>query len=395
MMDWQRRRHPEDVPTPIAVALSDFCRRAKAPAPAAVVREALSLLPEEDDVRVKALADEEPPASPLGPFAVVDVVRGAKPALAAQRQQTGYYEMARAIAEERAQRPPPRVFAPVHERVVPVPPVEAPRPKKATRPKGPTLAERIAPTKRAAGAPRQPRVPVKASPPATSFLPRRNLPAPRGRFTRVDPSRASFHALLKPDGRDLLTALVEQVPHRVALWRALAQGYLGRAGAELTLNDVMALLDRHTLRERLQAKERDALLAAVIEHRGAFGKAARALGLRPKEFDGLLEELRIAREAKEIKERAIREVLAPHNLAGRLALAFKGRYLEELGIEEQFRKRLHAELAALVKEARNEVSSAPALVEWIARRYALDAERLRRALDLLGLLEAPWTPVTE
>ncbi|NPC87307.1 hypothetical protein HPC49_55175, partial [Pyxidicoccus fallax] len=89
---WQRRRQPDDVPTPVAVAVSDFCRRAKSPAPAPEVREALALLAEDDDFRVRALTDGEPEASPLGPFAVVDVLRGTAPSLAAQRQACGFYD---------------------------------------------------------------------------------------------------------------------------------------------------------------------------------------------------------------------------------------------------------------------------------------------------------------
>jgi hypothetical protein len=42
MMDWHRKRHPDDVPTPVAVAVSDFCRRARVPAPPALVRDALA-----------------------------------------------------------------------------------------------------------------------------------------------------------------------------------------------------------------------------------------------------------------------------------------------------------------------------------------------------------------
>jgi putative FmdB family regulatory protein len=284
MIDWQRRRHPEDVPTPVAVALSDFCRRARAPATAAVVREALALLEEADDFRVRELTDAEPPASPLGPFAVVDLVRGTPPELAAQRQQTGYYDMVRALAEERARSVPPPVTAPPPQRVVPFPAAEPKRASrdeepggKKRRSKGPTIAEKIAPRRRVAGEPR----PTPAAPPtqvpASSFLPRRNLPAPRGRFIRVDPSRASFHALLRPEGAGVLAALVDQVPHRYALLRTLARSYLGRRGGELTLDDVEGLLDKHGLRERLEAKERDALRAA----RSAFSNPHSPLRRRP------------------------------------------------------------------------------------------------------------------
>lgn len=395
MIDWQRHRLPEDVPTPVAVAVSDFCRRAKAPAPAAVVREALALLEEADDFRVRELTDAEPPASPLGPFAVIDLVRGTAPELAAQRQQTGYYDMVRDMAEERARSAPLPVSAPAPERVVPFPAAEPRRPprddekrgKKQRKAKGPTIAEKIAPKRRAAGEPR----PAPAAPsehvPATSFLPKRNLPAPRGRYTRIDPSRASIHALLKPEGLDVVSALVEQVPHRYALLRTLSQGYLGRSGAELTVGDVEGLLDKHGLRARLEAKERDAVLVAVIEQKGAFGRAAHALGIKPKELEGLFKHLRVTREANEIQERAIKDALSPRNLPARLELVFKTRYLEDLGIERKFRERLHDELAALVDEAREEAESAPALVGLLARRYALNPDPLRRALDALGLLD--------
>ncbi|RKH03898.1 hypothetical protein D7X74_35850, partial [Corallococcus sp. CA047B] len=107
---WQRRRQPDDVPTPVAVAVSDFCRRAKAPAPAQEVREALALLSEEEDFRVRTLTDGEPETSPLGPFALVDILRGVPASLAAQRQTCGYYALAQELAqvrEEKTPAPPP------------------------------------------------------------------------------------------------------------------------------------------------------------------------------------------------------------------------------------------------------------------------------------------------
>src|SRR5438874_2679920 len=64
---WHRRRRPDEVPTPVAVAVSDFCRRARAPAPAAEIRDALSLLSGDEDFRVTSVTDAEPAAQPLGP----------------------------------------------------------------------------------------------------------------------------------------------------------------------------------------------------------------------------------------------------------------------------------------------------------------------------------------
>lgn len=404
MIDWQRRRIPEDVPTPIAVAVADFCRRAKAPAPAALVREALALLAEEDDFRVRAITDVEPQAQPLGPFAVVDLVRGTAPAVAAQRQQTGYYEMVRTMVAERASAAGVASAAapPAPERVVPFPAVQArraapaqpaepggaPRRGRKKAATGPTVAERIAPRRRAAGEERPAPAPAAAQLPGTAFLPRRNLPAPRGRFTRIDPSRASIHLLLRPDGREVVSALVDQVAHRVALLRSLAQGYQGRGGAELSAADVDALLDKHGLRAGLEAKEREAILGALTFERGAYGRAAQALGMRPKELEGLVKQLRLVREAQEIRDRASREIFGAGNLPLRLSLVFKTRYLEDLDIERKFRARLTDELSSLVDEARTEVSSIPALVELLARRHALDPDALRRALDALGLLDA-------
>ena len=46
----------------------------------------------------------------------------------------------------------------------------------------------------------------------------------------------------------------------------------------------------------------------------------------------------------------------------------------------------------MVDEAREEASSAPALVDLLARRHALNPDALRRALDALGLLDPSLSP---
>ena len=98
-MAWQRKRLPEDVPTPVAVAVSDFCRRARAPASPGLVRDALAMLEDADDLRVRELTDAEPTAR-LGPFALVDVVRGTRATVAAEREHSGYYDEIRKVARE-------------------------------------------------------------------------------------------------------------------------------------------------------------------------------------------------------------------------------------------------------------------------------------------------------
>lgn len=383
-MDWQRKRHPEDVPTPVAVALSDFCRRAKAPASPALVRDALSLLAPADDARVRALADGEPATKPLGPFAVVDLLSGTDAATAAERQQAGYYDTGRRLGAAPEERPP------VPESEVAPAVVEQAKvvPEKPARARRQSLRERVAPIKRKAG-----EKPVEArlvSPlPGTAFLPKRKLPTPRGRFTTIDPSRASVESLFKPAGRDTLATLIEQVPHRVALLRALEQGYVGRRGAPLTVGDVEDLLERHELFEGIQKKEREVVLAAVLDEKGAVGRAAHAIGMKPGELELLIEAMGLRREVKEIRDRFIKEALAPGNLALRLELLFRTRYLEDLRIERRFVASLERQLRDLVDEVRDAVTSVPTLVDLLARQHALHPESLRRALEKLGLLE-PW-----
>lgn len=391
MMDWHRKRHPEDVPTPIAVAVSDFCRRAKAPASPGLVRDALALLAESDDFRVRELTDTEPTRK-LGPFAVVDVVSGTDEVVAAQREETGYYEMVRRVAEENAKKsPPPSPEVPVLTEAPRAPvdlkePAAAPRAKKT---KGDSMKERIAPQKRKAGEPAEVRPVLPQTLPGTAFLPKRNLPAPRGRFTTVDPSRASFESLFRPDGKATVTDLIEQVPHRVALLRTLEQGYVGKRGEALTVGDVEDLLEAHELFEVIEAKEREGVLAAVIEQKGSLGRAAHDFGLSTEEIEKLIGALGVEREVDEVRSRFIKEALAPGNLSFRLDLLFRNRYLEDLGIERRFADALKKQLKELVDEVRDAATTVPTLVDMLARQHALHAESLRRALEKLGLLE-PW-----
>src|SRR5581483_4109014 len=82
-----RKRHPLDVPTPVAVALADFCRRAGAVTDPRSVRDALSLIDATLDARVLELAAAPPQMKPLGPFAVIDMLDGMTPQDASRRQR--------------------------------------------------------------------------------------------------------------------------------------------------------------------------------------------------------------------------------------------------------------------------------------------------------------------
>jgi hypothetical protein len=392
MIDWQHQRHPEDVPTPVAVAVSDFCRRARAPAPPAVIRDALARLAEAADPAVRALADGEPPATPLGPLAVVDIIGcGTDPATAAQRQQSGYYDMVRDLARPDVER---------KQELEPVPPAAKPSaPRPAKEPKAPkkpskvqSVAARIAPVRRSA----EP-VARAVPPPAvygTSFLPKRNLPVPRGRFTRIDTSRAPYEALLRPESKDLIASLVEQRPHRIALLRSLDQGYGGRKGAPLSVDDVLNVLDRHLLVKALSRKEHEVVLEAVKDARGSIGKAAHALGMKDAELDSLIDALELSRAVHELREGFTREALSPRNLGQRLELLTRRRYLEDLGIEDKFREVLERDLKKLISAVKDAVGSVHELVELLSRQHALDSEALRKAFEELGLAQTFLTTPT-
>lgn len=387
MMDWQRKRLPEDVPTPVAVAVSDFCRRARAPASPGLVRDALALLSDDDDDKVRALADSEPTAK-LGPFAVVDVVLGTDAEVAAEREQSGYYDDIRRKAQAHAEASPlpavPVLTAAPSKHPEPLIQPSAPRPRKA---KEQTLKERVAPVKRMPGAQKvETRLPQAL--PSTSFLPKRNLPLGRGRFTTVDPSRSAFETLFRPDGKDVVQALLEQVPHRVALLRTLEQGYSSKKGP-LSIGDVEDVLEEHQLFDVIEAKERGGLLTALVENKGSISRASQAFGLQPEEFEKLVIALGVGGEVDQVRDRFSREALASDNLSLRLELLFRDRYLEDLGIEKRFRQSLEQQLKGLIDEVKDAATSAATLVDLISRQHALHQESLRRALDKLGLLK-PW-----
>lgn len=383
---WQRRRHPDDVPTPVAVAVSDFCRRAKAPAPPAAVREALALVAEGDDFRLRELADSEPRAWPLGPLAVVDVINGADQALAAQREQTGYYQLARTLVEAQAQGapplPPPPAGEPAPAQPPPAPRASAKAPRKKKAP-APTLAEQIAPRRRSAEPPaaEAATAPPPAPPPGP---PRRQLPEPRGRFARVESSKAPLDELWGPAGHDVLATLVEQTGNRFALRRHLEQGYVSRRGRGVMVGDVLAALARQRLQPQLERLEREAVLSALTDNRGALARAAHALGMTDAELEQLIGDLGLAREVGEIRERFVREALSARNLPLRLDLVGRSRYLEDLGIEPRFREALERDLRALLDEA-PAGEEAEARVAGVARRHGLNPELLRKAMDKLGL----------
>ncbi|HEY8211212.1 MAG TPA: hypothetical protein VIG99_27195 [Myxococcaceae bacterium] len=355
----------------MAVAVSDFCRRARAPAPAAEVRDALSLLSGDEDFRVPSVTDIEPAARPLGPYAVVDLLRGTAPELCAERQKVGYYDLARALADAREQPAPAPSDAPP-----PPPPasrraepheIEAPAPEPerrgAARAASLSVAERIAPRRRE----------------------KRPLPEPRGRFSQLPPQARPVEELLAPETRPELEALAVQYRHRVALQKALASQFQSR-GKPPSEGEVREALERHGLLADLERRECELVLGSYAEQRGAAGRVAWALDMSPAELSRLTQALDLKNEVEELKERFRREALAPRPLAARLDLLGRDRYLADLGIKRRYLELAAAELRqALQKERPGGSDALEDRLEAAARRHGTTAAVLRRAMEQLGV----------
>jgi len=385
---WQRQRQPDDVPTPVAVAVSDYCRRAHSPATPTEVREALALLAEADDFRVRTLTDAEPGATPLGPFAVIDVLQGTAPTLAATRQGCGYYDVVRELARVHEEKQPPAPPAPDVPSFALPPPRAAPapvpaRPEVAPASAGETLQSRIAPRKRSAAESLPPEPDDLESP---SFL-KRDLPKPRGRFTRLEAPKTSFQELMRSSGKEVLEGLLESNEHRFALLKTLSQQYNGARG-DLTLDEVEDALTAHGLMESLKRHEHTSLLSAFTEHRGASGRVGWALGLSPSELKLVENRSGIGPEVEEVRERFRREALTARNLTQKLDLLGREKYLLDLGIKKRFTDTLRRELELLVRDDLPEAPSLTALAEVVGRKHGAPSELVLRALERLGVAEA-------
>lgn len=393
---WQRRRQPDDVPTPVAVAVSDFCRRAKSPAPAPEVREALALLAEDDDFRVRALTDAEPEASPLGPFAVVDILRGTAPSLAAQRQACGFYDVARELAYVREEKtPPPAPASDVPTFAIPPKPGaedgDGKPGKKATKAAKAEAAvqERITPRKRATSEDESDTTEAGPLPPEgdeeLGFL-RRDLPRPRGRFTRVEAPRASFLELARLSSKPIVEAAIESSEHRFALLRNLSQRYNGSRG-DLTVVDLENVLKDHGLLDAFTEKERQQVIAGYSDQRGAAGRVAWSLGLSPSELQRLVSVLAVGEEVEALREKFRREALSTTHLTHRLDLLGREKYLADLGIQRRFADALRKELEKLVADLLPEATDLHGLADAVGRKHGAPAELVFRAFERLGLAD--------
>jgi hypothetical protein len=376
---WTRKRAADEVPTPVAVAVADFCRRAGAPAPPAEVREALAALDAEQDFRVRTLTDSEPPARPLGPFAVVDILSGTPPGVAAQREDCGYYQLVRrilAVDESPAVAVTPPSVPLVDSGADTSPPLAPPRlaraaplqeaPPIAPRPpaRAPTVAERIAPKRRL---------------PAPSESP----PPPRGRFAQLPAEEPSLEDL----DTNQLASLLRQYGHRPALLRTLSRG----RNSGVTAHLLDRALEQAGLLEQAAESERELLLSTLKEQRGAVGRAAWALGVRANEFHGWALHLGITPAVDRLRDQFRREALQPVHWTARLDLLGKRKYLEDLGVAADFERAVTEDLRRALETTHGAPEERTAV---LANRLGVAPEVLRRSLLRLGLVPeaSPLSP---
>jgi hypothetical protein len=373
---WARKRTADAIPTPVAVALGAFCRKAGAPATPTEVREALRSLGAEEDFRVSTLTENEPPARPLGPYAVVDILGGTAPGLAAQREACGYYQLVRDFLAAEAFRVESRLPSPegplLEASASPAQrPPAAPPPtvSSSTRQRGrlavaPTMAERIAPKRRLGG----------AGAPAAAL--------PRGRFAQLPSEQPSLDAL----GPAQLADLLAQHGHRPALLRALTSGraqHVSGPALDRALETAGLLLGA-------VESECELVLSTLEEQRGAVGRAAWALGVRANEFLAWAERLGVTVAVERIRDRYRREALQPAPWTARLDLLGKRKYLEDLGVTVDFERSVTEDLRRALEATQGAPEERTAV---LANRLGVAPEALRRSLLRLGLLPAT-TPST-
>ncbi|RKG91866.1 hypothetical protein D7V97_41490, partial [Corallococcus sp. CA053C] len=240
-----------------------------------------------------------------------------------------------------------------------------------------------------------PQAPVSASAPGTlppddedapRFI-KRELPRPRGRFTRVEAQRLSFFELTRAEGKATLEEAIEATEHRYSLLRTLEHRYNGPRG-ELTQVDMENALRQHGIMEVLEERERNNLLTAYAAQRGATGRVGWALGLSPSELQRLTHALHLSGEVENLRERFRSEVLTNSHLTHRLDLLGRDKYLADLGIQKKFTDSLRKELERLVKDSMSDATDLHSLANAVGRKHGAPAELVTRAFERLGLAES-------
>jgi hypothetical protein len=357
---WLRKRSPEDVPAPVAGALSDYCQRADAPASAHEVLDALTVLSAEDDFRVQDMVEGEPDFTPLGPFAAVDLLLGTEPPIVAQRQTCGYYQLVRELlhvssAPSQAEAQAARI---------------APK-------KNPPKGGRRASTQE---------IPTLTVETMDSLSPKKILPKPKGRFSTLKSTKSPMQDLHAPGGKETLEKLLLQHRHRPALLAALKEQYTGRSGAELTPLDLDEAFTAHALLEGVVRQERELVLGAYEEHRGASGRTAWALGVPLPELERWVQKLGMGEVVEALRERFRRDALGASQWTARLDLLGRNKYLSDLGVAQTFEEALRRDLREkLLASKKKGLSDPQEVYRNTATALGVAPELLVRTCERLGL----------
>lgn len=386
-------RDPRKVPARVAIAASDFCRRAgRSPSPEEV-RLALARLGSDRDRDVLALCEKEPPATPLSPHALVDVVFGMPPDQAAALEAEGAYlpmalEAAEAAVRFHAVAPPQEAEAEA----------EAPPPGRARAQRKRKKAEAPAPIRR-------PRAEVEARREALEPLPHEEEappPPPRpgrkpaapsfGRFVEGPKAKRPFEELEAPGGKETLSSLLAELHgNPAALVRRMDVSWQGRRGPRFDEDDLAHLIRAHDLEPVREKEERAHLLALVRRNKGFLRPIARAMDRRPAEVRRLLTDYGLRDELKVQRRLAREQALAEKRLPTRLRWILRqGDRLDELGILRDMERALRQDLFEAVDSTQWEEGppSPQNLLELTRRALDLDAPTWEAAVERFGLLNA-------
>ena len=390
-------RDPLTVPTPVAIALADFCRRAERPASSAEVRLALSSLPAEDDAEFAAYCAGEPPARPLSPLATVDVFRGRPAQEAARLEEEGHYRRVASALERLPVAPlAPGEGAPVRaqEKGAPSPAAAAPPDASPKRRKSKGAAASPEPIRRSREEVALRRLeeekqratgPEETPPPPPR--PGRTPAAPQfGRFVGGPAARRPLRELAT---EELAEMIDELRANRRGILERLDAVYARDEREALTPADLNRLLQRHGLVERFARAERDNLKTLLRQNRGFLPPIRRALGMTAPELRRAIARYDLESELREWQERLREEARTEAPLVDKLALAIaRTEPLRAAGVLDDLDgANLEALGEALRAAAAKGATQDPTVVVELARReLGIDPRPWRKAVAHYGLI---------
>lgn len=317
-----------------------WCAEAGRQTTAAMVKAALGPLSWDELLAARALLADPPPVSPLGPFALADVARGAPADVAAERERAGSYKAESADAQQAeapaaAPRSPPRT---------------PPRGRKQAR--APIVVRRA--SERTAAAPSPPTLPL-------------------------------LDALLLEEGRAVLERLIRRHGgKRARLTEALAAGWRRADARAVDGADLERVLEHHGMARGFATRERDELLHALRAAGGVRARAAETLGLDRSALEEALDRLGARGDAERLREQRRQELRGRGTLTQRSHLLLEEtERLDDLGLLDEFAQDLAARLPDHVRALT--ASSPDSALDLLGRSLSLDPERIERLLQRTGL----------